>query len=86
MQASLQLVDHRGCKYLTAAHVKKPADRTFVLTIAHTGARVSEVPAIMALGIAPGAPASRSLRWPALTRIRATGFITPGRLPCAARR
>ena len=48
MQAALQLVDERGRKYLTAderrrfiaaaAHVPKPADQTFVLTIAHTGA------------------------------------------------
>ncbi len=61
MQASLQLVDDRGRKYLTtderqrfiaaAAHVKKPADQTFVLTIAHTGARVSEVLALRALDV-----------------------------------
>lgn len=61
MQASLQLVDDRGRKYLTAderrrflaaaAHVPKPADQTFVLTIAHTGARVSEVLAFRALDV-----------------------------------
>lgn len=61
MQASLQLVDDRGRKYLTAAerqrfiaaaaHVKKPADQTFVLTIAHTGARVSEVLALRAVDV-----------------------------------
>ena len=61
MQASVQLVDDRGRKYLTvderarflrtAAHVKKPADQTFVLTIAHTGARVSEVLALRALDV-----------------------------------
>ena len=61
MQASLQLVDDRGRKYLTAderqrfirpaAHVRKPVDQTFVLTIAHTGARVSEVLALRALDV-----------------------------------
>ena len=61
VQAGLQLVDDRGRKYLTAAerarfiaaaaHVPKPADQTFVLTIAHTGARVSEVLAIRALDV-----------------------------------
>ena len=61
MQASVQLVDDRGRKYLTvderarflrtAAHVKKLADQTFVLTIAHTGARVSEVLALRALDV-----------------------------------
>ena len=61
MQANLQLVDDRGRKYLTAderarfiaaaAHVKKPADQTSVLTIAHTGARVSEVLALRALDV-----------------------------------
>ena len=61
MQSQIQLVDARGRKYLTAAerarflaaaaHVKKPADRTFVLTIAHTGARVSEVLALRAMDV-----------------------------------
>ena len=61
MNAALQLVDEHGRKYLTAderrrfiaaaAHVKKPADQTFVLTIAHTGARVSEVLALRALDV-----------------------------------
>ena len=51
MNAALQLVDEHGRKYLTAderrrfvaaaAHVQKPADQTFVLTIARTGARVT---------------------------------------------
>ena len=53
MNGSAQLVDERGRKYLTveerqrfiraAAHVRKSVDQTFVFTIAHTGARVSEV-------------------------------------------
>ena len=61
MQASGQLVDDRGRKYLTAderrrfiraaVHVRKPVDQTFVLTIAHTGARVSEVLALRALDV-----------------------------------
>ena len=61
MNAALQLVDDRGRKYLTvderrrfiaaAAQVPKPADQTFVLTIAHTGARVSEVLALRALDV-----------------------------------
>ena len=61
MQANVQLVDERGRKYLTvderqrfiraAAHVRKPVDQTFVLTIAHTGARVSEVLALRALDV-----------------------------------
>ena len=61
MQASVQLVDDRGRKYLTveerarfiraAAHVRKPVDETFVLTIAHTGARVSDVLALRALDV-----------------------------------
>ena len=59
MNAALQLVDEHGREYLmvderqrfiaAAARVKKPADQTFVLTIAHTGARVSEVLALRAL-------------------------------------
>ena len=59
MNTALQLVDEHGRKYLTAderrrfiaaaAHVKKPTNQTFVLTIAHTGARVSEVLALRAL-------------------------------------
>ncbi len=61
MNATLQLVDDRGRKYLTteerqrfiaaAAHVRKPDDQTFVLTIAHTGARVSEVLALRAFDV-----------------------------------
>ena len=61
MQASVQLVDERGRKYLTvderqrfnaaAVHARKPVDQTFVLTIAHTGARVSEVLALRAVDI-----------------------------------
>ena len=61
MNAAVQLVDDRGRKYLTvderqrfiraAAHVRKPVDQTFVLTIAHTGARVSEVLALRALDV-----------------------------------
>ena len=61
MNAALELVDSRGRKYLTAderrrfiaaaADVKKPSDQTFVLTIAHTGARVSEVLALRALDV-----------------------------------
>ena len=61
MRASLQLVDERGRKYLTAdewqrfiaaaVHVRKPVDQTFVLTIAHTGARVSEALALRALDV-----------------------------------
>jgi integrase len=61
MQPNVQLVDERGRKYLTtdererfiaaAAHAPKPADQTFVLTIAHTGARVSEVLALRALDV-----------------------------------
>ena len=61
MNAAVQLVDDRGRKYLTlderqrfiraAAHVRKPVDQTFVLTIAHTGARVSEVLALRAIDI-----------------------------------
>ena len=62
MNGSAQLVDERGRKYLTtderqrfiraAAHVRKPVDQTFVLTIVHTGARVvSEVLALRALDV-----------------------------------
>ena len=61
MQANVQLVDERGRKYLTAderqrfiraaVHVRKPVDQTFVLTITHTGARVSEVLALRALDV-----------------------------------
>ena len=61
VQAYLRLVDDRGRKYLTAeerarfiaaaAHVRKPVDQTFVLTIAHTGSRVSEVLALRALDV-----------------------------------
>ena len=49
----LQLVDARGRKYLAAderrrfleaaVRAPRPADQTFALTLAHTGARVSEV-------------------------------------------
>ena len=51
----LQLVDACGRKYLAAderrrfleaARVPRPADQTFALTLAHTGARVSEALAI----------------------------------------
>ena len=52
----LQLVDTRGRKYLAAderwrfleaaARAPKPADQTFALTLAHTGARVSEALAV----------------------------------------
>ena len=59
MNGSAQLVDERGRKYLTvderqrfiraAAYVRKPVDQTFVLTIAHAGARVSEVRTLKAL-------------------------------------
>ena len=52
----LQLVDARGRKYLAAderwrfleaaARAPRPADQTFALTLAHTGARVSEALAI----------------------------------------
>ena len=61
VQANLQLVDEHGRKYLTAderqrfiaaaAYVKKPIDQTFVLMIAHTGARVSEVLALRACDV-----------------------------------
>lgn len=61
VRANLRLVDDRGRKYLTAderrrfiaaaAHGKRPADQTFVLTIAHNGARVSEVLALRALDV-----------------------------------
>ena len=61
VQANLRLVDEHGRKYLTAderqrfiaaaAHVRKPVDQTFVLTIAHTGARVSEVLALRAMDV-----------------------------------
>ena len=61
VQANLRLIDGHGRKYLTvderarfiaaAAHVKKPADQTFALTIAHTGARESEVLALRALDV-----------------------------------
>ena len=61
MNGAMHLVDDRGRKYLTAdervrfiaaaAHVRKPVDQTFVLTIAHTGARVSEVLALRALDV-----------------------------------
>ena len=55
----LQLVDARGRKYLAAderrrfleaaARASRPTDQTFALTLAHTGARVSE-----ALAVCPG--------------------------------
>ncbi len=51
MQASVQLVDDRGRFIRAAAHVRKPVDQTFVLTIAHTDARVSEVLALRALDV-----------------------------------
>ena len=72
MQANVQLVDERGRKYLTvderqrfiraAAHVRKPVDQTFVLTIAHTGARVSEVLALRAKDVDLDACAVRTRR------------------------
>lgn len=61
MNAAVQPVDDRGHKYLTAderasfiaaaAHVPKPADPTLVRTIAHTGARVSEVQGLRATDV-----------------------------------
>lgn len=74
VRANLRLVDEYGCKYLTAderqrfiaaaAHVKKPVDQTFVLTITHTGARVSEVLALRAMDVdlAAGAVRIRTLK------------------------
>ena len=74
MNAALQLVDEHGRKYLkdderqrfiaAPAHVKKSADQTFVLTIAHTGARVSEVLVISLDRLAhdPGELLERGLR------------------------
>ncbi|MCY3596415.1 MAG: hypothetical protein OXG71_03135 [Rhodospirillales bacterium] len=60
-QASLQFVNEHSREYLTAderrrfiavvAHVRKPADQTFVLTIAHTSARVSEFLVLRALDV-----------------------------------
>ena len=57
----LQLVDARGRKYLTAgerrrfldvaARAPKPADQTFALVLAHTGAQVSEALAVRPLDI-----------------------------------
>ena len=70
MQASVQLVDDRSRKCLTVgererfiapdAHEPKPADRTFVLMLAHTGARVSEVLALRAMDGDSDAGAVRS--------------------------
>ena len=61
MQPNLPLVDDRVGKYLTAderarfvaaaVHVPQPAEQTFVLTIAHTGARVNEALALRALDV-----------------------------------
>ena len=80
MHSNLELVDDCGRKYLTAderarfiaaaAHVKKPADQTFVLTIAHTGARVSEILALRALDVDldAGAVRIRTLSRRALAR------------------
>ena len=55
---SIRLVDSRGRKYLTtderarflqaAARARQPADQTFALTLAHTGARISEILALRA--------------------------------------
>ena len=73
-QASVQLVDERGRKYLAAeewqrfvaapVHVRMPVDQTFVLTIAHTGARVSEVLAlrVMDVDLDAGAVRNRTLK------------------------
>ena len=57
----LQLVDTRGRKYLTADErqrfleaarlVPRPADQTFALTLAHTGARISEALAVRPMDI-----------------------------------
>ena len=54
----IRLVDSRGRKYLTtderarflqaAARARQPADQTFALTLAHTGARISEILALRA--------------------------------------
>lgn len=69
MPASKRLIDVRGRTYLTAderlrfiaaaAHEAKPAGRSFALTLAHTGARVSEVLAVRAadVDLHPGAGA-----------------------------
>ena len=61
MNAAVQPVGDRGRKYLTAdesarfiaaaAHVSKPADPTLVRTIAHMGARVSEVQGLRATDV-----------------------------------
>ena len=65
----LQLVDTRGRKYLTADErqrfleaarlAPRPADQTFALTLAHTGARVSEALAVRATDIDLGAASIR---------------------------
>ena len=57
----LQLVNARGRKYLTADKrqrfleaarlTPRPADQTLTLTVAHTGARVSEAPAVRPMDI-----------------------------------
>ena len=57
----LQLVDTRGRKYLTdderqrfleaARLAPRPADQTFALTLAHTGARISEALAVRPIDI-----------------------------------
>ena len=57
----LQLVDTRGRKYLTADECQRfleaarlasrPADQTFALTLAHTGARISEALAVRPMDI-----------------------------------
>ena len=87
MNGSAQLVDERGRKYLTvderqrfiraAAHVRKPVDQTFVLTITHTGARVSEVLALRALDVDLDAGAVR-MHAQAPCRALARGAVAAG--------
>ena len=65
----MQLVDARGRKYLTAeergrflavaARAAHPADQTFALVLAHTGARVSEALAVRPLDVDLDASAIR---------------------------
>ena len=68
----IRLVDSRGRKYLTAderarflaaaARAAQPADQTFALTPAHTGARVSEILALRAHDIDTAAIRIRTLK------------------------
>ena len=59
LRIAVGVADDRGDD--VPAYAAKPADQTFVHTIAHTGARASESPALCALDVGPGVGAAAVL-------------------------